>query len=155
MSKARHKSLSMSEDHAFLAGKKRKPAPHEFVLDAIASLSPYTHPMFGCLPVYLKDKIVLFYASKPQAPRITEYGSLPRRNTLPRQPTPGIPQLAVYSDLGKSVTGWQVLPADAPDFESAALRACELVLAEDPRIGKVPEGRRAKTRSEATRRSFD
>jgi IS1 family transposase len=40
--------------------------------------------------------------------------------------------------LGKRVTGWQVLPVDAPDFESAALRACELVLAGDARIGKIP-----------------
>jgi hypothetical protein len=45
--------------------------------------------------------------------------------------------------LGKKVTGWQVLPADAQDFEEAALRACELVLAGDPRIGKVPGARRA------------
>jgi hypothetical protein len=45
--------------------------------------------------------------------------------------------------LGKPVTGWQVLPADAPDFESAALRACELVLVGDLRIGKVPGARRA------------
>jgi hypothetical protein len=42
----------------------------------------------------------------------------------------------------KSVTGWQVLPASAPDFEEAALRACELVLARDPRIGKVPGAKR-------------
>jgi hypothetical protein len=42
----------------------------------------------------------------------------------------------------KKVTGWQVLPADAPDFEESALRACELVLARDPRIGKVPRPRR-------------
>ena len=40
------------------------------------------------------------------------------------------------------MTGWQVLPTDAEDFEEAALRACELVLARDPRIGKVP-GQRA------------
>ena len=40
--------------------------------------------------------------------------------------------------LGKKVTGWQVLPADDPDFEEAALRACELIVAGDPRIGKVP-----------------
>jgi hypothetical protein len=39
--------------------------------------------------------------------------------------------------FGKEVTGWQVLPADAKDFEEAALRACELVLAGDPRIGKA------------------
>jgi len=44
--------------------------------------------------------------------------------------------------LGKKVTGWQVLPADAPDFEEAALRACELIVARDARIGKVPGTRR-------------
>ena len=44
--------------------------------------------------------------------------------------------------LGKKVTGWQVLPVDAQDFEEAALHACDLILAGDPRIGKVPEGRR-------------
>jgi hypothetical protein len=41
-------------------------------------------------------------------------------------------------ELGKPVTGWQVLLVDALGFESAALHACELVLAGDPRIGKVP-----------------
>ena len=45
--------------------------------------------------------------------------------------------------FGKKVTGWQVLPAEANDFEEAALRACELVVAGDPRIGKVPGARRA------------
>jgi hypothetical protein len=44
--------------------------------------------------------------------------------------------------FGPKVTGWQVLPVDAPDFEEAALRACELVMAADPRIGKVPQSRR-------------
>jgi hypothetical protein len=48
--------------------------------------------------------------------------------------------------LGTAVTGWQVLPADASDFEESALRACELVLARDPRIGKVPSTRRATKR---------
>ncbi|MGA8504722.1 MAG: hypothetical protein WB762_03840 [Candidatus Sulfotelmatobacter sp.] len=45
--------------------------------------------------------------------------------------------------LGKKVTGWQLLPVDAPDFEKAALQACGLVLAGDPRIGKIPASRRA------------
>ena len=45
--------------------------------------------------------------------------------------------------LGKKVTGWQVLPANATDFEEAAQHACDLVLAGDPRIGKVPGSRRA------------
>jgi hypothetical protein len=45
------------------------------------------------------------------------------------------------------VTGWQVLPVDAPDFEESALAACELIAARDPRIGKVPGARRARKRS--------
>jgi hypothetical protein len=45
--------------------------------------------------------------------------------------------------FGTKVTGWQVLPADAPDFEETALRAGELIVAKDPRIGKVPGARRA------------
>ena len=49
------------------------------------------------------------------------------------------PHMRSIQLLGKEVTGWQVLPADAPDFESAALRACELIVARDPRIGKVPK----------------
>jgi hypothetical protein len=49
--------------------------------------------------------------------------------------------LRSIGSLGPKVTGWQVLPADAPDFEEAALHACELILAGDPRIGKVPAPR--------------
>jgi hypothetical protein len=45
--------------------------------------------------------------------------------------------------LGKKVTGWQVLPADAQEIEEAVLHTCDLVLAGDPRIGKVPGKRRA------------
>ena len=52
------------------------------------------------------------------------------------------PNMRSIQVLGNSVTGWQVLPVDAADFEQSALRACELILARDPRIGKVPGARR-------------
>jgi hypothetical protein len=51
--------------------------------------------------------------------------------------------------FAKPVTGWQVLPASASDFEEGALHACELVIARDPRIGKVPK----KKNSRPTKRS--
>jgi hypothetical protein len=54
------------------------------------------------------------------------------------------PNMRSIQVFGKDVTNWQVLPVDAPDFEEAALRACELVVARDPRIGKVPNKRRAR-----------
>jgi len=54
------------------------------------------------------------------------------------------PNMRSIQEFGKRVTGWQVLPADAKDFEEAALRACEPVLSgRSPRIGKVPGARRA------------
>jgi hypothetical protein len=49
--------------------------------------------------------------------------------------------------FGDGLTGWQVLPADAPDFEESALRVCELILARDPRIGKIPKPRKSRARS--------
>jgi hypothetical protein len=63
------------------------------------------------------------------------------------------PNMRSIQVLGKRVTGWQVLPVDAPDFESAALRACELVLAGDPRIGKIPGARTSKSRTKAAGQS--
>jgi hypothetical protein len=48
--------------------------------------------------------------------------------------------------FGKKPTQWQVLPADDPDFETAVMRACKLILARDPRIGKVPKTRPVRKR---------
>ena len=68
---------------ASLLPKQRKPIPHAFVLDAISTLSPYTRPMFGCLAIYVRDKIVLILrGTSLKALRITEYGSpLPKNTT--------------------------------------------------------------------------
>jgi hypothetical protein len=129
-------------DDSFLPVRKNKPVPHAFVLDAIASLSPYTRPMFGCLAVYVKDKIVLILRDKPTSASDNGVWLATTRehhNSLRGE----FPNMRSIQVLGKPVTGWQVLPADAPDFEAAALRACELVLVGDPRIGKVPGVRRA------------
>ena len=51
-------------DDSLFRVKQRKAVPYEFVLDAIAPLSPRTHPMFGCLAVYVKEKIVLILRDK-------------------------------------------------------------------------------------------
>ena len=55
---AKRKHVSPEALDASLLPKQRKPIPHAFVLDAISTLSPYTRPMFGCLAIYVKDKIV-------------------------------------------------------------------------------------------------
>jgi hypothetical protein len=123
-----------------LLPKQRKRIPHAFVLDTLSTLSPYTRPMFGCLAIYVKDKIVLILRDKPTSVvdngvwlATTEEHHLSLRREFPN--------MRSIQLLGKPITGWQVLPVDAPDFQSSALRACELVLAGDPRIGKIPGAR--------------
>jgi len=141
MTKTRGQKLVAGLKGIELPGRSRKRAPHEFVLEALDSLSPYTRSMFGCLAVYVGEKIVLILRDKEKnaddngvwlATTVEHHESLRRE----------FPNLRSIGVLGKAVTGWQVLPADAPDFEEAALRACELVVAGDARIGKVPGKRK-------------
>ncbi len=107
---------------ASLLPKQRKPIPHAFVLDAISTLSPYTRPMFGCLAIYVKDKIVLILRDKPKSTAdngVWLATTQEHHQSLRRE----FSNMRSIQVLGKRVTGWQVLPVDAPDFESAALRA--------------------------------
>jgi hypothetical protein len=129
-------------DDTLFAAKPRKAVPHQFVLDAIAALSPTTRPMFGCLAVYVVNKIVLILRDKRDATAdngVWLATTEEHHNSLRRD----FPNMRSIQALGKGVTGWQVLPVDAADFEEAALRACEFILSNDPRIGKVPGTRRS------------
>jgi hypothetical protein len=141
MSKLRRNSPALPLGDPLFAPKQRKVVPHEFVLDAIAPLLPWTRPMFGCLAVYVEDKIVLILRDKSDEPSDNGVWLAASEEYLEslRREFPNMRSIQVF---GKEVTGWQVLPADAPDFEEAALRACELIVARDPRIGKVPGARR-------------
>ena len=44
----------------------------------------------------------------------------------------------------QAFSDWWNLPESEEDFEEAALRACRLVIAGDPRVGKVPNSRAPK-----------
>lgn len=142
MSKPRRHAPFLPPDDAHFAVKQRKAIPHEFVLDAIAALSPKTRSMFGCLAVYVEEKIVLILRDKRDetADNGVWLATTEDHHNSLRGEFPNMRSIRVF---GKKVTGWQVLSVDAPDFEEAALRACELILARDPRIGKVPGKRRA------------
>lgn len=146
MSNLRRNTSSLQLDDALFAVKPRKAVPFEFVLDALSALSPHTRPLFGCLAVYVQDKIVLVLRDKRTSTEDNGVWLATTRDhheSLRRE----FPHMRSIKVLGKDVTGWQVLPADSPDFEEAALHACELILAKDPQIGKMP-GARRKSRAE-------
>ncbi len=140
MSESGRKTSSLPSDDPLFTVKRRKAVPHEFVLDAIAALAPETRLMFGCLAVYVGNKIVFILRDKRD--KTADNGlwlatTQEHHESLRRE----FPNMRSIQVLGKKITGWQVLPANAPDFEQAALRACELILSGDPRIGKVPGAR--------------
>jgi hypothetical protein len=113
------------------------------VLDALAELDIRTNPMFGCLAVYVGEKIVLVLRDKrePSADNGVWLATTHEHHDSLRREFPSMRSIQVF---GKKVTGWQVLPSDATDFEEAAMRACELIIAGDERIGKIPASRRSK-----------
>lgn len=116
----------------------RKIIPHEFVLEALISVKPTTRPLFGCLAVYVGPKIVLALRDKPDATAdngVWLATTEQHHESLKRE----FPTMRSIQVFGQPVTGWQVLPQDAPDFEQAALHVCELIVANDPRIGKIPK----------------
>ena len=109
-------SAVLPQEHRFVI-KQRKPPPYEFVLDALSALSPRTNPMFGCLAVYVGEKIVLVLRDKGNqavddgvwlATTQEHHASLQRE----------FPSMRSIEVLGKEVTGWQVLPAEAADFRA-------------------------------------
>jgi hypothetical protein len=113
--------------------------------------------MFGCLAVYVEDKIVLVLRDKVLRDKGKETADngvwLATTHEHHQSLRVEFPNMRSIQVLGKKVTGWQVLPADAPDFEAAALRACELIIARDPRIGKVPGARAPASRAKKTGKS--
>ena len=132
-------------ENPFALVKPRKAVPHMFVLDALAELEPRTNPMFGCLAVYVGEKIVLVLRDKtpPDPDNGVWLATTVEHHMSLRREFPSMRSIKVF---GKPVTGWQVLPASATDFEEAALHACELVIARDPRIGKVPKKKNSRRR---------
>jgi hypothetical protein len=96
--------------------------------------------MFGSLAVYVEDKIVFILRERDAGPQDNGVwlATTQEHHASLQHLFPHMRSIRIF---GRSVTGWQVLPTDAPDFESASLQACALVVAGDARIGKVPKRR--------------
>jgi hypothetical protein len=104
--------------------------------------------MFGCTAIYVGEKIVLILREKPTytADNGVWLATTHEHHDSLRRDFPSMRSIQL---LGEKITSWQVLPSGSPDFEQSAMRACELVLAGDPRIGKIPKSRQARKSKQA------
>jgi hypothetical protein len=117
--------------------------PYEFVFEELAPLEVHTKPMFGCLGMYVGPKIIFIQRlkSKPAEDDGLWVATTGEHHASLHKEFPSMRSISIF---GPGPTGWQVLPADADDFEESVQRACALVRRGDPRIGKIPKTRVAR-----------
>ena len=121
--------------------KKSNTIPFDFVLEQLFPLEPRVKPMFGCHAIYIGNKIVLTLRNKTEhlddngiwiSTKAEHHASLKKI----------LPSMRSIQVLGNGQTNWQIIPADADDFEESAIKICDLILKGDLRIGNVPKARK-------------
>jgi hypothetical protein len=126
--------------------KKPVTVPFDFVLEKLFSLEPRVRPMFGCQAVYVGDKIMVILRNKPgvhDEDNGVWFSTRAEHHEALKKIFPSMRSIQV---LGKGATNWQIIPHDADDFEESALRICDLIMKNDPRIGNIPKPKKKKTK---------
>lgn len=59
-----------------------------------------------------------------------------------------LPSMRSIKIFGVKESGWQNIPEEADTFEEDVLKACDLILKGDPRIGKIPKSKKKRVSKE-------
>lgn len=100
--------------------------------------------MFGCYAIYVGEKIVLILRDRKDHPSDNGVWIATTEEHYPELKKI-FPNMRSVRLLGGKKTAWQNIPKTAPDFEASVMRACELVLRNDPRVGKIPQRKKKGT----------
>jgi hypothetical protein len=125
------------------AKAKQKP-PHLFVLEALAPLNPEVRRMFSGFAVYVGDRIVCMLREHHKSPKDNGIWLVLSETADPADPDfrRKFPSIRSIELLGNKIGHWLLIPSDSADFETEALRACDLLICHDPRLGRIPKSRR-------------
>jgi hypothetical protein len=116
-----------------------KPIPFDFIFDYLLPLEVTVKPLFGMYMIYAGERIILVLRDRKNQPEtngIWVATNKGHQKSLKKD----FPVLRSFAGpkSADSGTGWQMIPAEADDFEATAIRICELIVRRDPRIGKIP-----------------
>jgi hypothetical protein len=115
----------------------KKPFP--FVLDELEPLRPVVKSMFGFTHVYLADRLLCSLRDNPKqigTNGLWLYTTTEHVESLARE----FPDLSKRQLWRSGKNAWIVLASRLENFEEYAFRACELILKDDKRIGRVTRG---------------
>ena len=121
--------------------KIKKTIPFNFVIDNLFAVEPIVKSMFGAYAIYAGSKIVLILRDKNDDDTGVWLATTPEHHTSLKKDFPNMRSIKIF---GSGETSWQVLPADADDFETSVNSVCELILKGDERIGKIPKPKKSK-----------
>lgn len=135
------REITIFSVHLIMADKTS--IPFDFVLEKLITLGPIVKPMFGCHAIYVKEKIVLIVRKKGNS---TEDNGVWIATTREHHTSLKIvfPSLRSIKIFGEKDSGWQIIPEEAIDFEESVTTACEMILKNDSRIGKIPKQKKKK-----------
>ena len=122
--------------------KKKTSIPFEFVLEQLYSANVEIRPMFGCFALYVRNKVVLILRDRKvsKVDNGVWIATSREHHTSLQSEFPSMRSIKVF---GTNESNWQNLPSDANDFEEMVIRACELILRGDQRIGRVTKAKSA------------
>jgi hypothetical protein len=115
------------------------------VVDELTSIRPHVKGMFGFTYVYLEERLLFALRDSPKQPGSNGmwlFTTAEHIDSLARE----FPRLRKQQLWRSGKNAWVILASRLEDFEENALRACELILEGDQRIGRVTRGGRVRTR---------
>ena len=114
--------------------------PFDFIIDCLNPKEVVIKPMFGCYGLYINNKICFFLRNREDKSELNgvwvavatpdDYQSLAKE-------LPSINQDKKLVEDKKSNNKWLLLSTFDDQFESLVNNACDLVLNNDKRIGKI------------------
>lgn len=121
----------------------KSPIPFEFVLENLSRLDLTVKAFFGCHALYRGEKIILVLRKKKEHPRDNGVwlGTEHQYHESLQQIFPNMRSIELF---GEPPTTWQNLPLDSDDFEESVNKACDLILQNDIRIGRIPKKKKPK-----------
>jgi putative CocE/NonD family hydrolase len=120
--------------------------PFDFILDYLLTIEMEVRPFFGMFSIYSGQKLLLMLRDRKNEPEMNGIWIAMNKGheALKRE----LPGLGEYPGArpNKKDDGWLHISPDSDNFEQLAIRICELIVHRDPRIGKIPPVRRAKSK---------
>lgn len=117
--------------------------PFDFILDFLYPIEPVIRKMFGVECLYINDKLYFACRLREKTPEDNGIwiGTEMKHHEHLQKEFPSLTSLRTIP-----IKKWLLLPDDVDDFEETVAKLCDLVKANDPRIGVLPKPKKKKKR---------